>query len=370
MEDLRKNNVVNHLPKWILVTCILLVSCCPSLAPCSSVASLRWSDPAEIPSPPKDSPGFPSRSKKLDVLPGFQSPPPGYGQVPFWWWTGDPLEKERLLWQIEELHRKGVSGMQVNYAHEDTPGWPTYAAEPEIFSDQWWDIWKFVADECSKRDMGIGLSGYTIDWPNGKSLVSSTIYSDPEIQGREIKIADRKGPKASVRISKQLPPQLIGVHAYRIKGQTILPGGLDLSIFIKDKQLDWTPSEGQWEVWIFTTNRKAGTLNPMHPLAGKRVIEKFFQRFQDHAPNKSAAGLNYFFHDELKFGVGDHIWVDDFAEIFRKSKGYDVFDILPALFTDIGPITPALSRWPAATKLSETAHPVSGMRSRFSELYS
>ena len=58
------------------------------------------------------------------------------------------------------------------------------------------------------------------------------------------------------------------------------------------------------------------------------------------APDKSAAGLNYFFHDELLFGVGDRIWVDDFAEVFRKCKGCDVFDILPALFTDIGPMTP------------------------------
>ncbi len=79
--------------------------------------------------------------------------------------------------------------MQVNYAHEDSPGWLTYAAEPEIFSDAWWDVWKFVADECGKRGMGIGLSGYTLDWPNGKSLISRTIYGDPEIQGREIAIA-------------------------------------------------------------------------------------------------------------------------------------------------------------------------------------
>ena len=41
--------------------------------------------------------GFPSRNPQLDALPGFQHPPPGYGEVPFWWWTGDPLDKERLL---------------------------------------------------------------------------------------------------------------------------------------------------------------------------------------------------------------------------------------------------------------------------------
>ena len=92
---------------------------------------------------------------------------------------------------LRQLHEKGVSGMQVNYAHEDTPGWPTYTAEPELFSDAWWAVWKTVADACSRRGMGIGLSGYTIDWPNGKSLVSRLIYSDPEIQGREITITDK-----------------------------------------------------------------------------------------------------------------------------------------------------------------------------------
>jgi hypothetical protein len=66
--------------------------------------------------------GFPSQATDLNVLPGFRNPPAGYGEVPFWWWTGDPLDKDRLLWQIEELHRQGVAGMQINYAHQDTPG--------------------------------------------------------------------------------------------------------------------------------------------------------------------------------------------------------------------------------------------------------
>ncbi|MBT3290373.1 MAG: hypothetical protein HN380_23725, partial [Victivallales bacterium] len=75
-------------------------------------------DPVRLVPAPASTPGFPSRSPNLDVLPGFRNPPPGYGEVPFWWWTGDRLDKKRLLWQIEELHRKGVTGMQVNYAHE------------------------------------------------------------------------------------------------------------------------------------------------------------------------------------------------------------------------------------------------------------
>ena len=260
--------------------------------------------------------------------------------MPFWWWTGDPLDKERLLWQIKELHSKGVSGMQVNYAHEDTPGWPTYEMEPALFSEAWWEVWEFVAAECAKRDMGIGLSGYTIDWPNGKSLVSRTIYSEAEIQGREIEVIEKIRTAPGQSVTRRVPADLIGLRAYPIKDDRIGPGSIDLSGFVKNGQLAWPGIDQVCEIWMYTAPRKPGTLNPMHPLAGQRVIEKFFQRFQDRAPGKSPAGLNYFFHDELKFGVGDRIWVDDLAEQFNARKGYDLFDALPAMFTDIGPSTP------------------------------
>lgn len=108
----------------------------PERASLAQAAEPRSKVPSDaMPAPPADALGFPSRAPNLDALPGFQNPPPGYGEVPFWWWTGDPLDKDRLLWQIQQLHEKGIVGMQVNYAHEDSPGWPTYAAQPEIFSD-------------------------------------------------------------------------------------------------------------------------------------------------------------------------------------------------------------------------------------------
>lgn len=280
--------------------------------------------------------GYPSRAPDLDVSAGFRNPPPGYGEVPFWWWTGDPLDRERLLWQIEELHRKGIAGVQVNYAHEDTPGWPTYAAQPEIFSDEWWDFWKFVADECGKRDMGIGLSGYTLDWPNERSLVSRTIYADPDIGGRELQVASRTKARVGDVTVIDLPSDVIGVRAYPVRGGFLEGRGRALTVPEGERRVEWRAPDGDWEVWVFRSVRKPGALNPVHPMAGRRVIEKFFQRFEDHANNRSSKGLNYFFHDELQFGVGDHVWTEDFAEQFLGRKGYDVFEALPALFAEMG----------------------------------
>ncbi len=100
------------------VTLALLLA--PLLA---RAGDLAFSDPAKVAPPPAHAIGFPSRDADLDALPGFQQPPPGYGEVAFYWWLGDPLTKERLAWQIDQLDKvKGVMGLQINYAHSDRGG--------------------------------------------------------------------------------------------------------------------------------------------------------------------------------------------------------------------------------------------------------
>ena len=63
--------------------------------------------------------GFPKAGDEAakTIRADFKAPPPGYGEVPFWWWSGrEPLDKERLLYQIEEIHKAGIAGVQVNYS--------------------------------------------------------------------------------------------------------------------------------------------------------------------------------------------------------------------------------------------------------------
>src|SRR5580765_257233 len=90
--------------------------------------------------------GYPSRAADLDVLPGFRNPPPGYGEVGFYWWVGDPLTKERLTWQLDQLRDRGITALQVNYAHTDRGGqsWGlTMASDPPLFSPHWWEIFSW-----------------------------------------------------------------------------------------------------------------------------------------------------------------------------------------------------------------------------------
>lgn len=276
----------------------------------------------------------------------FKNPPAGYGEVPFWWWTGEELDADRLIGQLDELHQAGISGVQVNYAHRDAVPWLTYPPEPEIFSDPWWKIYDRLTAACAERGMGIGVSGYTIDWQKTPgNLFSRIVYDNPETLSRNIVVEKKIPLQAKEVISENLldsPQKKIVAAVFYPRGAQGAPlydKGVDvLHTQVKGfavnngKLIGTAPSAGQ--LWFYAAEAVPDTLNPLHPDSGRRVIEKFFQPFEDHSPTRSALGLNYFFQDELQIGTGPLLWSDDLPEEFQNRKGYSLYEVLPAFFSD------------------------------------
>jgi len=321
-----------------VVAWAVLLAVWPAVSPGGDVT---LSDPGRQPQPPADAKGYPRRDPTLDALPGFRDPPPGYGEVPFWWWTGDTLDVERMIRQVRALHAKGVSGVQVNYSHFDTPGWLTDQGEPRIFSDRWWEVYAKVSAECGRLGMGIGLSTYTLDWPRGaKNLFYERFYCQPALHAIQLAIGKRERVRGGRTKTVPCSGDPFAARAYEVTDGMLQRGGIDLAPFVDGDRITWTAPAGEWEVWTFRAVRKPGTLNPLMAGAGETVIRGFFQQFEDRSPGRSAKGLNYFFNDELHVGVGKFAWNPDFAKQFRRRKGYDLLEVLPAMWVDVGDITP------------------------------
>ncbi len=300
-----------------------------------------FSDPARQSPVPADAKGYPSRAADLDALPGFKDPPPGYGEVPFWWWTGERLNADRLVAQLRELHKKGISGVQVNYSHYDTPGWLSEMDPPHLFTEEWWEVYSRVSEECGKLGMGIGLSTYTIDWPRGATnLFYRLFYRNPELNAIQLETGERQRLRGGETKTLPYTDDQFAARAYAIEDGKILRGGVDLTPLAKNGKISWTAPQGEWEIWTFRSARKAGSLNPLMEGVGDTVIRGFFQEFQNRNPGKSPKGLNYFFNDELHIGVDKFAWNPDFPEEFRRRKGYDLLEVLPAMWRDMGDITP------------------------------
>jgi hypothetical protein len=298
---------------------------------------LAFSDPARLPPPPPNSPGYPRRTANLDVLPGFRTPPPGYGEVAFYWWNGDPLTKERLAWQLKQLEGRAISSLQVNYAHSDKGGnfWGlTYPSQPPLFSPPWWDLFSWFLKSARAQGMAVSLSDYTLGWPGNGGYVDEMLRSYPEISGAVLKSDSREctGPGAC-RFA--LPPALVSIVAADSTNRVI-----DLRPHAALATLTWTPPPGRWRIhWVYAQPNRS-SIDPMHPHSGAAMIEKFFQPFEDRNPGEAGKGLNFFFSDELNFGLKGWLWNASFPAEFRQRKGYDIVPELPALFHDLGPRTP------------------------------
>jgi hypothetical protein len=269
-------------------------------------ASLAQSDPANVLPAPAWAVGQVSRAPDLDVLPGFRKPLPGFGVVPFYWWLGDPLTKQRLAWQLDQLSDMGICGLQINYAHTDRGGRSyglTMPSDPPLFSEDWWKLVGWFMAEAKRRGIAVSLSDYTLGIGQGW-CVDQMLREHPELAGTQLRFVTGSAP-ADALASTDVPG----------------PDGKIRRVAVRAVKVPYS-------------------LDPMNPLSGPEYARRFFGQFENRFPGEGGKGLNFFFSDELSVGVGGHLWTERFTEEFKKRKGYDIVPELPALFVDMGPRTP------------------------------
>ena len=268
--------------------------------------------------------GYPDRSLLVDVLPGFKNPPEGYGEVSFYWWLGDTLTKDRILWELDQLENKNITGLQINYCHTDTGGatyGKTYPSQPALFNDEWWKLFQWFLKEAKKRNMSVSLSDYTLGAAGQGWFIDEMLNENPQLHGTKLEsvqydITGNKDFKATV------PDNILTAIAYRDLTGIISPEGhVNLMTMIRNSELNWKAPSGKWKIVIVYKTTIKTSFDPMNPLSGAKVAEKFFQRFEDHCPGEGGKGLNFFFSDELQFGIRGFLWDDNFTNEFRKQKG-------------------------------------------------
>lgn len=289
-------------------------------------------------------PGYPDRSASLDVFPGFQNPPAGYGEVSFYWWLGDTLTKERITWQLDQLAGKSITGLQVNYAHSDEGGniWGlTYKSQPGLFTKDWWDLFAWFLQEAKKRNMSVSLSDYTLGIAGQGWFVDEMLKENPGLHG-SLLLSRIYNIRPGLDTLVEVPDNLLNAFVYRLEGGSIVAGSGKNLLPAAGNTLQIKPTADNRQLVLVYSETVKTSFDPMNPLSGKKVIEKFFQPFEEHCPGEAGKGLNFFFSDELNFGISGLLWNNRFASEFKKRKGYDIVPELAGLFVDIGSRTPKI----------------------------
>ena len=285
--------------------------------------------------------GYPERGANFDVRPGFQQPPKGYGNVPFYWWSGDRLTRERLAAQLDILSESATDGFAISYIHTDPKSdtlfngkkyglyGRTEPGDPAVFSDEWWDIWTWFSGECAKRGVAAGLDDYTVGW------IGNGYYPD-EVE-QQAQFQDYRGKlKIDVLPIKKGQAMCIGVPE-DILTAVFYPGAVTLDHLVSKGCIDWQPTE-DGKLYIVSTEDSY----ILHPEYGKALVEVYFDRFEQKMTPEQREGMNYFFQDEMSYPINMLSWSSDFQQEFEKRKGYDITPYLPALKEYIGPETPKI----------------------------
>ncbi len=295
--------------------------------------------------------GYPSRDPTLDVLPGFKHPPRGYGNVPFFWWNGDTLNKERLSAQLDILKQSATEGFAVSYIHSDPKGADaeinkklghggygrTVAGQPPVFSKEWWEIWNWFSGESAKRGLAAGLDDYTMGWTGNGYYPDEVKEKLKSYKGQlEIKTDTIK---AGNKFTMDCPTSLVTLVAWPLNPSKSKALFIDLTKQIKNGTVSFNaPGGTDWK--IYTVLSKENYM--LHPDHGKDLVNAYFQRFEDKMDAQGKKGMNYFFQDELFLPMDSICWSEDFVQQFTKRKGYDILPYLPALKEDVGPVTPKI----------------------------
>lgn len=279
--------------------------------------------------------------------------------LPFYWQHGDHYET--IPQEIDRIFRSGCRAFCVeSRPHKDFVG------------ETWWRDMDLILSEARKRDMKVWILDDD-HFPTGHAAGHIEKYY-PEKRRWDIgeRHVDVLGPvNKSLLIARQDEEnQLLGAYAYKRTGAGEAVDGLsviDLCTKIGDKFLELTLPEGLWRVSLLYRTR-SGKHNPNYIdlLSGESVkvlIDAVYEPHYAHYKEYFGNTIAGFFSDEPQlsnswfsehasdpgiyenrlglFGMA-YPWHPDVFPIMEKSLGFDPKPYMPAIWHDIGEMTPQI----------------------------
>lgn len=270
----------------------------------------------------------------------FKNPGSVYRPVDCWWWDGEKLSEEKLKWQIEDLHAKGVGG---TWLYPRFGASQPLSAEPGFWTDGWW---KFLAFALAEHER-LGMQQWANDW---LGRLSKNHFQDqlramreqhPELMGRRL-VLHRSKVVTNGTLEVNVPPnqKILCVAAYRRLPGTVESydhaSRVDLLSKAEGQQIRWRPPEANWVIAAVAS--EPWGLDYLNPALAKKWIEIFFARYAERVGNHLGKSLTAYGPDERQVLNGDFLFSDQ-VQARLTHKGIDLLPNLPALFLDLGPMT-------------------------------
>jgi hypothetical protein len=278
----------------------------------------------------------------------FLAPPPEARPMMRWWWFGPAVEPGEIDREIRAMKAGGIGGFEVQPVYPLSPDdAPIGLRNLPYLSDPFIAALRHAAGTARAEGMRIDVTGGS-GWPFGGPHVPIT---QAAANIRMARVAIRAG-------SEEAPLPGLG-PGEKFLGASLSTGDKLAPTPVQGDRLSLAPHAQPRELLVFVAGRtgqqvkraaigaEGYVLDHIDPAAVANhlttVGDRLLQAFDGIAPPDAI------FSDSLEaYGSS---WTADLPAEFRRRRGYDLLDHLPALFLDL-PDSPAI-RFDWARTLSE-----------------
>ena len=287
-----------------------------------------------------------------------------------WWWMGSAVDRSNLRWTMEQYQQAGLGGLEI------TPIYGVKGTEEkfiDFLSPKWMEMFQYTLSEAKRLNLGIDMATGT-GWPfggpwvedkdaskyvaykmytlNGGEMLKDTIQYRQEnfvrtANGKPLRVDQVLNPVSTnknlqemaldqVRFDVTFFPMLLMAYDEEGKAYNIT------SHLMRNGILNWQCPPGQWKLIALFEGLHGKMVERAAPGGEGRAIDHFsdsalknyLSKFDKAFAGKNISGLRSFFNDsyEVDDARGQSNWTPNFFNEFKKRRGYDLKNELPALF--------------------------------------
>ncbi|OHB75039.1 MAG: hypothetical protein A2W31_03970 [Planctomycetes bacterium RBG_16_64_10] len=268
---------------------------------------------------------------------------------------GNAITKEELTWQLAQMHEQGIGGveqitMQEVYEKGNVP----------YLSAEYFDLVRHAIQEAKARGMEFSLNfggpGWVIGgaWVPPEDRSQNLIPTALQLAGGQRFSGSLPTKVGTVPSTGQMPARdvadndrLVAVVAGRVTGQRLEETSLvDLTDQVEGRQLNWDVPDGTWQLmafWLQYTGQQYA-VDHVNKAAMQRYCSYLGNRFRDALGADFGTTVESLFCDSFEVALIDNgiYWSDGLLAEFQTRQGYDLRRFLPAVWWDVGAITPKI----------------------------
>lgn len=300
-----------------------------------------------------------SSDKTLQILQtGWNRPARTYRPHTRWWWPGNALTKSDITFQLEQMAKQGIGGVEIMTAFQMYE-----KGNAEYLSPEHLELMKFAVAEAKRLDIEVSITfgpGWSFGGPWVKPEEQSKVLcmGNIDLEGESIFAGELPQFKPVESMEKIEPGLLIAVVAAKVNEHNQLDGNTLTVLSGKVKPgsttLEWNVPAGKWRLMAFWLKRTGQENQAYSGSKPSMVIDHFSQKAMQNYCDylggtlKKAFGKDFggifdsFFCDSFEiFSLPNSLlWSNELITRFKKEMGYDFTQYLPAIWFNIGFQTP------------------------------